>query len=327
MDGWAKALRAELEDQEKGLATAVGLKLGISGEEFEITLGELFRWRDLRELNSRFRVLGSVQLGFSSKAFAEVEKREQRRLNEIMSAINTTLFRLFGAAAIDEEKAADAYDGLLEVLGRPKDLVMVTTNYDPAIELALYGIGLQPETGFERVPGRAPQFKPEGMVERLRKAPGAVPVLHLHGAVGWYEKRGKGLEREQHLPFQRSNGRPMVLYPDPDKDPTRDALVQSLWDEFDIALEGATHVIVLGHSLHDAALVSRLREASRSCKVAVSLFGLPGQHGKLTVERAAKKRIRGLLPSLSASPSVCFGPRETAHLTHLANWLTEAGKR
>jgi hypothetical protein len=322
MDGWAQALRTELDNQEKGLASAVGLKQGISGEEFETALGELFRWRDLRELNSRFRALGSIRLGSPSQSAIEVERQEQRRLKEIMSAMNTTLFRLFGASAIDEAKAVDAYGWLLEVLGRPRDLVMVTTNYDPAIELALYGIGLRAETGFDRVPGRAPRFKPEGMVESLRGVAGSVPVLHLHGAVGWYEKRGKGREHEQHLPFQRSNGRPMVLYPDPEKDPTRDAFVQSLWDEFDLALRDATHVIVVGHSLHDQVLVSRLRDAAKHASVAICLLGHVNRDRKMTALKGAKKRIQDLLPEASAHPPVVFGPREMAHLTYLGSWIS-----
>ena len=169
MDGWARTLRAELGSHEEGLADAIGLKDGITGEDFEKTLGELFRWRDLRGLNARFRGLGSDTLGVESGFVLEAQRRERLRLNEIMHAINTTLFNLFSAAAIDVDKAVDAYETLFTVLGRPRDLVMVTTNYDPAIELALAGLGMRTETGFERVPGRPPYLRPEGMVKRLRE--------------------------------------------------------------------------------------------------------------------------------------------------------------
>jgi hypothetical protein len=327
MDGWAHALRAELNLREEGLADSIGLKEGISGEDFETRLGELFRWRDLRGLNARFRSLGSDPLGADEPSVLDAESREKRRMSEIMDAINTTLFRLFGAVAIDEAKAVDAYDGLLEVLGRPKDLVMVTTNYDPAIELALSGLGMRPETGFERTPGKPPHLEPEGMVERLREIPGTVPVLHLHGAVGWYEKKGQVLEHHQHLPFEHSNGRPVVLYPDPEKDPTRDSLVHALWDEFKAALRDATHVLVIGHSLHDPALVGRLAEASMSANVAIGLLGLPGPQGdKLVVDDLTRKRIQALFPRLSAHPSMRFGPRSIAHLTHVGNWFAETMK-
>jgi hypothetical protein len=324
MNGWASALRAELDEHEKGLADAIGLKEKISGEEFEIALGELFRWRDLRGLNARFRQLGGNPLGIENKFVLDAHAREKQRMQEIMKAINTTLFRLFGAAAIDESKAIDAYDNLLEVLGRPKNLVMVTTNYDPAIEVALSGLGLRPETGFERIPGRPPYLKPEGMVDSLRKDPAAVPVLHLHGAVGWYEKKGQVLEHHQHLPFQRSNGRPVVLYPDPDKDPTRDSLVRALWDEFDTALKDATHVLVIGHSLHDPVLKGRLAHASLTSKVAVCLLGLPGSGGnELLVDDATIKRVRTMLPNLSAHPAMRFGPRSIADLRHVRNWIAK----
>jgi hypothetical protein len=322
MNDWAQALRDELNEQETGLADAIGLKKKINGEDFETTLGELFRWRSLRGLNARFRDLGSPAIGHQDPRVVEAQALERQRLKMIMTAINVTLFRLFSAASIDDTNAVEAYRHLLGVLGEPDDLVVVTTNYDPAAEIALSGLGRWPDTGFVRPPGRPPTLEPEGLIARSTEVPNAVGVLHLHGAVGWYEKKGKVFEHHQHLPFDSSNGRPVVLYPDPDKDPTRDALVQALWDEFDLALRGADYAVVIGHSLHDPALVATLRQASQSMSVAIGQFGAPSTRERLTFSKGDGVRVKALLPEAMVFP-IRFGPPEVADLTFLQRWVEQ----
>jgi hypothetical protein len=263
MPDWAAELRRELNSRESGLADAIGLTAGMSGPDFEETLGALLRWRDLRALNERFRALGGPKAGQYFEQVVQAYDHEGQRLDSVLTGINETLFRLFGAGRIDDDAAVSAYAKLLKVVGHPNDLTVITTNYDPAAEIALLGLGRVPDTGFTRPPGRAPVLDPAGVVERSRGDDDAVAVLHLHGAVGWYEDDGVVHEQHQDQDYNATLGRPVVLYPDPDKDPTRDAVVQSLWHEFDVALEEATHVIVLGHSLHDRALVDKLMSASR----------------------------------------------------------------
>ncbi|HEY5054452.1 MAG TPA: hypothetical protein VII45_13705, partial [Solirubrobacterales bacterium] len=100
------------------------------------------------------------------------------------------------------------------------------------------------------------------------------PVIHLHGAVGWYEQAGAVSDHNADQNFNSSLGRPVVLYPDPDKDPTSDSTVKQLWTEFYAAVDLADAILVIGHSLHDPALVSALVGASESKPVAISNFNI-----------------------------------------------------
>ncbi len=67
-------------------------------------------------------------------------------------------------------------------------------------------------------------------------------------------------------------GAPVVLYPDPDKDPTSDAAVEMLWREFRLALERADRVLVVGHSLNDPALVRELNAVPSDTRIAVTVL-------------------------------------------------------
>jgi hypothetical protein len=325
MHDWAEALRLDLNTQEKGLASAVGLRPGMSSEEFEETLGALLRWRDLWPLNERFAGLGGERAGKPVPATIQAHERQGSRLKKIMTALNFTLFRLFGTEAIDQSIATTAWGTLLEFLGEPDDLTVVTTNYDPAAENALAELGRKPDTGFDRPPGTAPILNPHGMVARSRANQDAVAVLHLHGAVGWYEMGSTVQEQHQNLEFNPTLGRPVVLYPDPDKDPTRDAVVQALWEEFDAALEGATHVLVLGHSLRDSALVAKLSEAAEHSEVAVCVCVRNGDPSagepEFVVDHDDVKRMEALMPARARFVPGRFGPGSTAFLSPIAQWI------
>jgi hypothetical protein len=81
-------------------------------------------------------------------------------------------------------------------------------------------------------------------------------VLHLHGAVGWYQRADGSIAQQP--PDQGYNptlGTPVFLPPDPAKDPSNDAAVSAIWSQFEEALRGATHLLVVGHSLRDEPLV------------------------------------------------------------------------
>jgi len=128
-------------------------------------------------------------------------------------------------------------------------------------------MGKNVDTGFVYQHGRAPVFRPEGLLSRSGDR---TPFLHLHGAVGWYERGGVVIDHYANLPYNETLGSPVVLYPDPEKDPTSDAIVSQLWHEFYVALDLADHVLLLGHSLHDPALIRALGAAAARKKVAVS---------------------------------------------------------
>jgi hypothetical protein len=62
----------------------------------------------------------------------------------------------------------------------------------------------------------------------------------------------------------------VFLPPDPAKDPTNDANVAEIWDEFRTALSSATHVLALGHSLNDPALITAIRDVGPQANLLVA---------------------------------------------------------
>jgi hypothetical protein len=324
MADWSRTLHERLEALEPNLANAAGFGADITGVQFEESLGALLRWQELRHLNERFKGLGGNAVG---SVFGEVDAaiaNERRRIDRIMQTINETLYEEFGAHRIDDAGATDAYAALLETMPEVDTLTVVRTNYDPSVEIALASLGWVPETGFERRPGRAPVLRPEGLFQKQIRVARGVPVLHLHGAVGWYERDGMVLEHHQDQPFNPSLGRPVVLYPDPNKDPTRDALVQALWHECDEALTEANRVLVVGHSLHDPALVSRLIGAAQVKPVGITTRA---SNDPMSGERAVADeheitRILELVPGNSNALPVHFGPKGARDLRELTVWQT-----
>ena len=205
----------------------------------------------------------------------------------------------FGQRHIDNAKAASAYKSLLGQL--ESDLIFATTNYDRAGESALATLGYEIDNGFRSRPHRTPTLEPNELVEGLG---GKTPVLHLHGAVGWYEKDGAVVEHHADQPYNPSLGTPVVLYPDPEKDPTNDAIVSQLWAEFHKAVEVADAIVVIGHSLHDPALARALSAIPSSKPVLVSFFSgddadwiesqVPGA-GRFGLDFAPGRRLKTLI--------------------------------
>jgi hypothetical protein len=155
---------------------------------------------------------------------------------------------------------------------------------------------------------------------------GKAPVIHLHGAVGWYRQEdGDVFEHHQDQAYNETLGVPLVLYPDPAKDPTSDAVVDALWREFDKALDGATHVLILGHSLHDPALVERLRHLNPAktrlavCAHASEEYFAQTGSGK-GVGREKRARVQTLLPSATVIPCA-FGPEPKLDPELAQRWI------
>ena len=268
MADWADALCGALDEQEKGLATACHLTSGMDGPSFEKNLGLLLRWQQVRHLEERFQGLGGNPVDHPIAQLAKARGRINRRMKIVMEVLNTTLYEQFGQRRIDDDRATKIYQALLGPLG-DSDLIYATTNYDRAGETALQALGYEIDSGFRSRPHRTPTLDPVGLVSNRGAK---TPVIHLHGAVGWYERDGSVGEHHADMPYNPSLGTPVVLYPDPDKDPTSDAVVSQLWTELHKALKVADKVFVIGHSLHDPALVRALSETAKSKLVAISFY-------------------------------------------------------
>ena len=254
----------------------------MDGRTFEENLGELLQWEKVRGLEERFELLGSDNLRDLRPAIKKARASQTENLALVRRIINETLFEQFGHERLDDARATKAYQRLLQYLGKP-ELLVATTNYDRAFETALENMGLEVATGFPRAPGRTPVLSPVGLIENRGDA---IPVIHLHGAVGWYDTGEDVKEHPPDLPFNPTLGRPVVLYPDPNKDPIKEAFVEDLWEEFGRALDMADQILVIGHSLNDPALVRVLAERSASTSVAVTY-----------VDSAGKQAIAKSLPN------------------------------
>lgn len=206
----------------------------------------------------------------------------------ITRGIWTNLFTNFGRARVDNHRAAAAYRALHEQVWAAIDaegpacwIAHVTTNYDPAIEVAI-GMDdrLQLLDGFSQLRGGGSQiYNPEGIADRHRDATDRVPVLHLHGAVGWYQRSDGQVTRLAADEGYDDRRTPALLLPDNRKDPLRSgAATQATWHQFVGLLNESTHVLLIGHSLHDRHLLEALRQ--RQGQVAVVIYTDPDSTGQ-----------------------------------------------
>lgn len=261
MNDWSDALCGALDATERNLASACHLAPGMSGARFEEAIGLLLQWQEVRWLEERFQNLGGPRPTEPYPQQIEARANTDRRLEQVIEVIRRSLYDEFGLNRVDDGKARKAYGALLQRLGAER-LVVATTNYDRSVEGALLELGMNVETGFKGRGARSRKLDVAGLVEGSAST-GSTPVLHLHGAVGWYHREQDGQVRDYtgDDPYMKALGTPVILYPDPRKDPTKNALVADLWREFAAALKAATHVLIVGHSLHDPALVDAVREA------------------------------------------------------------------
>jgi hypothetical protein len=317
MSDWATLLCAELDRREPRLAEAIGLMPAMASDEFERTLGALTTWMRARSLAPRFFGLTGGHAGDVPNSVPAVFSREEDRLKGIIEGLRTSLYREFGTDRIDQGIAAASYEELLRALGEPDRLAIATTNYDPSAELALEILDKKPRTGFNRPPARTPELAPAGLVKSSLEE-NNVPVLHLHGAVGWYERGGKVLEYAPDQAYNPTHGTPAVLYPDPDKDPTQDAAVQALWIEFQEAMAAADRILVFGHSLNDPVLVDALRTSASRRRLAIAVdTELPLEERTLVGDR-----FEALLPEAEIV-EMHFGPNLDVS-QELREWLAGA---
>ena len=117
MSGWSDALVDALDAREQTLAGTIGLRRGLSGEEFEECLGAFLRWTQTLDATKRFKSVGRQDP--DTPLTSEIPTwlaRAERRTAVIIKAINASLWNEFGLARVDDLKAADTYKELFEAL-------------------------------------------------------------------------------------------------------------------------------------------------------------------------------------------------------------------
>jgi hypothetical protein len=305
MRNWAGTLCEALDARESGLALACGLDPEFDGPEFEEALGDLLAWDRLRPLEEKFEPLALNHFNGQPKEKLRLARSNTSdRLMKIKSAVNGTLYRQFSHVAVDDSRAVAAYGSLLKQLRQP-EIALATTNYDRSAESALLRLGYSVVNGFVGDPPRRKIFEPTSLAETRGQG---VTLLHLHGAVGWYERNGEVVLDNADEDHDDSRGSPVVLYPERGKKPSENVIVAELWRELEFAMQNAQRVLVIGHSLHDQPLVDVLKRKKRGQKMAVSCF-----------DGSDQKRVKELLPEalpfkLDFGPEAKLSPKVLAHL-------------
>jgi hypothetical protein len=325
MGGWSDHLVGRLREGPMGYLAATGLGPGMAGEEFELRLGQF-----LRSVEA-FKGVGQLLGPLTS---IEPNRRPQAnegewhawhealsfQLDQIVKVIHESLYEMFGAPVFDPGLAELAYAALLAAVGITDSSrwVYATTNYDTIGETALArnrwlpdGGELQTDSGVSERP-----IHVEGLLGGI---PRYVPVLHLHGRVGWFRRADVGLRSIPVSRYDSNIGTPVVMLPDLEKSYDGDPTIEALWRELHAALTRAKRVFVLGHSLHDRALLAAMRDAVQEPRrIAVSVYDAPepGDAGEVRV------RVERELPGASVIPFRFEAHRELRS-EMLQAWIAE----
>ena len=283
MADWASTLCEALDGEELGLASACRLDPDFDGPLFEKAIGEVLEWERVRPFEERFESLALENFnGAPQGALRQARQRTGERLSHFRRALNRTLYSQFGQDVVDDARAELAYKNLLMQLEEPK-VTIATTNYDRSVESALLGLGHRVINGFSGRPPRRQVFTPSALAEQRGEG---TTLLHLHGAVGWYERDGTVILDHPDERFDPNRGSPVVLYPDPGKKPSENAIVSELWQELEASIKQASNILVIGHSLHDDPLVEQLARIGSQQKLAISYYS-----------KADKEQIQERTPS------------------------------
>jgi hypothetical protein len=211
---------------------------------------------------------------------------------------------------VDRYKAASAYERLIvDSMGlKSGRIAFATTNYDNSLELALREHGVRVADGFPEDP-LTEQVMDPGLLSGMEWDGPSVPVLHLHGAVGWYRKPGGEIVRYQTGDqYMSSLGVPALLLPDNTKSTTSLVGGETLWEKFQELVHTATRIVFVGHSLHDGHLIGCL--AGTTAEITVLQYDPDGLSGDSERWAEESRRVRGLLGMPCEVVPYDFRPRE-----------------
>jgi SIR2-like domain len=314
MGDWSESLTLALREISPHYETATGLKLRMTAEEFEAQLGRFLRSvQAFKSIGNLLAPLSSIQPNQSPAINADAWQQWHHaaafHLDEIIDVIHRSLYDMFAAPRMDEALPQQAYGALFRLLGvTPPEhpdarWVYATTNYDLIGELAIHLNGGLPDFGEVTFNPGSPerQLKVDNLLGGM---PRHVPVLHLHGRVGWFQRDGAAYST-QVTKYERASGTPIIMLPDLDKVYENVGIISPLWQQFEEALSRARRVFVLGHSLNDRALVRALRANVEPMeRVAVTfLQSRPGAEDTADEAAAAvRARVQSELPGASAVP-------------------------
>jgi hypothetical protein len=280
MDDWSEALVKRLRETGPGFLEATQLRDGMPAEEFEARLGQFLRSVAGFEeaaplLGPLAKMRSSHQPPMGEDGWTNWHQQGSWLLAEVTQVIYESLYEMFGAPNFDPALPQQAYGALFRALSlTPPDhpaarWVYATTNYDRIGELAIHLNGGIPDTG-EIAFDPAVSERPLRVENLLGGIPRHVPVLHLHGQVGWFIREGRPLSLTV-TRYDRNLGTPIIMLPDLEKTYDNVGIITTLWQQFEEALSRARRVLIVGHSLHDKALIRALHaNLDRLDRVAVT---------------------------------------------------------
>lgn len=263
MDGWAASLREQLGGPA---ADRLGLVAGMSGPEFEAQVGNLLQVQAMLPTLRGMDPLGS-NVGSSGSPISPWVDAATRHLHDFQHNLSANLFKNFDWQEIDEAKAVRLLRAVSSYLGTRQGnsgiitrLAYATTNYDHALELAL---GDQGDDGLaQESPGQPRTLRPTFADDVWSNE--QTPVVHLHGAAGWYiGTRGHIEEHYGHGSYYQEIGPPAIMAPDPNKTERTFTTGRSLWDAFRALVHQAHGILILGHSLGDRDIIEQLSASQK----------------------------------------------------------------
>lgn len=330
MREWSDLLVHKLAGAGTAYLELVGLTSGLEPEVFERTLGEFLRqayaFDEIGQL-----VTSSAQLVAIPEALRRSQMLDQwyrqtsHDVHEIIKHLRSSLYEEFGFNRLAIGAATAAYGQLLQKFGITGDssLVYATTNYDSLGKRALGELDRLPDTGEHMLPPGAANSGRLRVAGLLGGLPRSTPVLHLHGAVGWYRDEGRGAYVVgDNATYNEGFGVPIIMLPDPEKDYYRDDVISELWEQFHEALSRARRVLVLGHSLNDPQLVAALREyVVPPSRLGIGGLADPGRDNEFLGDAEPfVAKVRRELPGAIAIPVIFQDPLLIRH-KQLDAWL------
>lgn len=313
MSAWATRLVEALGHR----AQQIGLEAEMPGDRFEAALGRFLAFeKALPAVWPYVHITQPLTSPMSKDMNAETWFQQASAITgEIRRAIWKNLFESFGLDRIDRDAAIDSYRRLHALLrfadgdGPESAIAHATTNYDPAIELALDNIdGITLVDGFVRHAGGGREVYAPNLLADQWQTTDQVPILHVHGAVGWYFRNDGSITRRPTDDAYDEREAPALLLPDDTKNPDLFSIpIRETWGSLRRLIAEASHVLFVGHSLHDPHIVRAVREAGRP--TAVVVYTTPDANGVYPEPSESEQTwVRSQLPEAVLLPGA-FGQR------------------
>jgi len=336
MADWSAALRRHLGSKGMHFGDIVNLPDGANGYEFEERLGAFLRdaqaFQAIGPLIGRTINFPNLPAGFNgNSSINDWHFQISYVLTQAIDAIHESLVEEFGKRTYDTNKGTNAYRNILGAMRIQQGVskwVCATTNYDQNSEGILYDLGFRPTYGVSVHPrGGEKTIDVRGLVQNMGSQ--EVPVLHLHGAVGWFQRtNGDTYATVPNGGPQTTGDIPIVMLPDPEKDYQSNGTIRDSWTEFRDALRRAKKVLIVGHSLNDKVIVDSLNELVEPVtRVGVAVQGQQGDQNPSRAGAELVRRIPELFGATLVTFPLIFGDKLRSDVTQqIEGWVNGTEK-